>query len=320
MLYAYRVAGDRLERLPPEADIVAATWIDLWRPQPEQEARVAALGVTVPTLADMEEIEISNRLYREGGADYMTVVLPGQTPDKAQVAGPVTFILTPERLVTVRHHAPRPFETFAERADKSTAGCGTPAHLFLGLVEEIIGRLADLLENIGRTLDGVTRDIFGTATGQQGASGPLQTALQAVGREGETLGRIRLALLTLERAVSYFAQGTDGSGKGDLKAHVKAQFRDIQALEVHADFLSARLANVTDTTLGLVNLEQNRTVRILSVVAALFLPPTLIGTVYGMNFDVMPELEWVWGYPMAVGLMVGSALVTYLFLKWKKWL
>jgi magnesium transporter len=89
---------------------------------------------------------------------------------------------------------------------------------------------------------------------------------------------------------------------------------------VHVDFLSSRLANVTDATLGMVNLAQNTTVRILSVVAALFLPPTLIGTVYGMNFRHMPELGWVWGYPMALGLMVLSALVTYLLLKWKKWL
>ncbi len=320
MLFAYRQVGGKLERLGVDADLHEAIWIDLWRPQPEQVMRVRALGVDVPTLADMEEIEISNRLYREGDTDYMTVVLPGMTIDKVQIAGPVTFILTGPRLITVRHHAPRPFETFPERAEKSTAGCKTSAHIFLGLLEEIIARLADLLEGSGKTLDGVTRDIFSNGSTASDAR-ILETALGTVGREGELLGRVRLGLLTLERAVGYFTQSSDKTGTGDdLHQSVKANLRDIKALEVHADFLSARLANVTDTTLGLVNLAQNTTVRILSVVAALFLPPTLIGTVYGMNFRVMPELDWVWGYPIAVALMVGSAVVTYLVLKWKNWL
>jgi magnesium transporter len=319
MLFAYREAAGRLERLGTDADIAAAVWIDLWRPQPEQVAKIEALGVEVPTLADMEEIEISNRLYREGDADYMTVVLPGQTTEKTQVSGPVTFILTGPRLITVRHHSPRPFETFPDRAQRTAAGCRSSAHVFLGLLEEIVARLADLLEGSGKALDGITRDIFdGTATRRPQV---LEHALAQVGREGEALGRVRLGLLTLERAVSYFTQGTDKTGKGDdLRQIVKASFRDIQALEVHVDFLSSRLANVTDATLGMVNLAQNSTVRILSVVAALFLPPTLIGTVYGMNFRHMPELAWFWGYPMALGLMVLSALVTYLLLKWKKWL
>ena len=121
MLFAYREAAGRLERLAPDADIAAAVWIDLWRPQPEQVSKVEALGVEIPTLADMEEIEISNRLYREGEADYMTVVLPGQTTEKTQVSGPVTFILTGPRLITVRHHSPRPFETFPDRAQRTAA-------------------------------------------------------------------------------------------------------------------------------------------------------------------------------------------------------
>jgi magnesium transporter len=264
----------------------------------------------------MEEIELSNRLYREGDADFMTVVLPGQSIQKTQTAGPVTFILTPERLVTVRHHAPRPFETFPDRADKSLTGCTTPDRVFLGLVEEIIGRMADLLEGTGKALDDVSRSVFASSEGQ-GNGSRLGDALEHLGRAGEVLGRVRLGLLTLERALTFFGQTAERTG---LKTHLKAHLRDIQSLEVHADFLSARLANVTDTTLGMVNLEQNKTVRILSVVAALFLPPTLIGTVYGMNFDRMPELDWIWGYPFALVLMVASALLTYLFLRWKNWL
>lgn len=320
MLYAYCLSGDRLAPLPSGAEIGDAIWIDLYAPQPEQVEAVTRLGIEVPTLADMEEIEISNRLYREGKTDVMTVVLPGQTPHKVQMTGPVTFILTPERLVTVRHHAPRPFETFADRADKSVAGCATADRLFLGLFEEIVGRLADLLEGTGRMLDTVARSVF--AGGTSARPETLQTALRDIGSEGEVLGRVRLGLLTLERAITFFGQGSEARPRegAALKGAVKALQRDLQALEVHADFLSARVAHVTDTTLGMVNLAQNTTVRILSVVAALFLPPTLIGTVYGMNFKTMPELDWVWGYPMSLGLMVLSAVVTYLVLRWKHWL
>jgi magnesium transporter len=320
MIYAYTLSGDRLVPVPDGTPLDRAIWIDLLVPQPEQVQMVEALGFNVPTLADMEEIEISNRLFHEGGFDVMTVVLPGQSIHKLQTTGPVTFILSHDRLVTVRHHAPRPFETFPERADKSVAGCATPERVFLGLFEEIVGRLADLLEGTGRTLDTVARSVFsgGAATRPD----LLQKALEDIGREGEVLGRVRLGLLTLERAITFFGQGTEARSRetGSLKTPVKALQRDLQALEVHADFLSARVAHVTDTTLGMVNLAQNTTVRILSVVAALFLPPTLIGTVYGMNFRDMPELEWQWGYPLALGLMVLSALLTWLFLRWKNWL
>ena len=318
VIFAYDVREGRLNRLPPETDLTQADWIDLWSPQPDQEERVRALGVDVPTLADMEEIEISNRLYRENGIDYMTVVLPGLSTTKNPTVGPVTFILSAERLVTVRHHAPRPFETFPDRADKSATGCVSPSHLLLGLVEEIIGRLADLLEGSGKVLDSVTREVFGGEAARRPKL--LQSALEQVGREGEALGRVRLGLLTLERALSFFGQGADQNGASGLRTHVKANMRDIQALEVHADFLSARVANVTDATLGMVNLAQNATVRILTVASALFLPPTLIGTIYGMNFKVMPELQWLWGYPMSLALMLASALVTYLLLRWMKWL
>ncbi len=319
MIFLYSRAGAGLTELPPDAPIETAVWVDLYRPTEAQIERVNALGISVPTLADMEEIEISNRLYREAGADYMTVVLPGQTPDREQVISPVTFILTPERMVTVRHHAPRPFETFAARADKSSTACKTTRHIFLGLVEEILGRQADLLEGVGHALDATARMVFGKDAPQKPSV--LQQALQSTAAQGEVLSRVRLALLTTERMVAYFGQSLEeASETRTLRAHVKSRLRDLQALEVHADFLASRLAFATDATLGMVNLSQNMTVRIVSVVAVLFLPPTLIASVYGMNFRAMPELEASWGYPMSLALMVGSALATYLYFKWKNWL
>ena len=268
----------------------------------------------------MEEIELSNRLYREDGLDYMTAMLPGERAGGDRISMPVTFILSTDRLVTVRHHSPRPFLTYPERAERSTLGCGTPDRLFLGLVEEIIARLADILEGAGRTLDQTTAAVF-ERRAVAAASDRLQAALQDVGREAETMARVRLALLTVERMQAFYtATLEDRPEEGRLRAATRAQMRDIQALEVHADFLGGRVSLAVDTTLGLINLQQNNTVRILSVVAALFLPPTLIASIYGMNFTNMPELDEPWGYAFALILMGGTTLGTWLFLRWKGWI
>jgi magnesium transporter len=319
MMYAYAPDGPHLRRLIGDFDAQVASWIDLYRPLPAQVAVVRAMGADVPTLADMEEIEISNRLYRENGVDYLTVVLPGLSESKTPTSGPVCFILMPTRLITVRHHAPRPFETYPDRADKVGPGCDGPRAMFLSLVEEIVGRLADLLEGIGRGLDSLTAKVF--EEGAKASDAALQEGLKAVARQADLLGRVRLALLTLERAVSYFGQSQlDSASAQDLRPVVKGVMRDIQALEVHADYLNSRIAMASDVTLGMVNLAQNSTVKIVSVVSAIFLPPTVIASAYGMNFANMPELDWRFGYPMALAMMVASAVFTYLFFKWKRWL
>jgi magnesium transporter len=301
--------------------LAEAIWVDLYRPQQAQAERVKAeLAVEVPTLEDMEEIEISNRLYREDGTEVMTVIVPGHTPEGKQVSGPVTFILAGGRLVTVRHHAPRPFETFPLRADRSSTGCDTQLRLFLGLIEEIVARQADHIEAAGRALDGVAARVYAGAREALTAE-ELENALRTIGRIGEDVARVRLGLLTLERMLSVFQLWNEERPEGKaLRGIVKTQMRDIGALEVHADALAGRVGLATDTTLGMVNLSQNQTVRIVSVVSTLFLPPTLIGTVYGMNFDHMPELDERWAYPGVLVAMVASAVGSWAYFKWRGWL
>lgn len=320
MLYAYITRNGRMVRLEKDADLEQAMWIDLIQPSDAEIESLRAIGVPIPSLADMEEIEISNRLYREDGLDYMTAVLPGERADGERSAMPVSFILSAQRLVTVRHHSPRPFLTFPDRGERSTLGCGTPDRLFVGLVEEIIARLADILEGSGRVLDDTMSGIFEPRASSSG-SDRLQEALRRVGHEAELLARVRLGLLTIERILAFYTAIIDERPETEkLRPVIRSQFRDVQALEVHADFLSSRVSLTVDTTLGMINLQQNNTVRVLSVVAALFLPPTLIASIYGMNFTNMPELNQPWGYPMAIGLMVGTAVGIWLFLRWKNWL
>ena len=320
MLFTYhREAGKLVQgATPPEA----ALWLDLCKPSAEEAALVAPLVPEVPTLEDLEEIEISSRLYHDGDVEVMIVLVPGISHDDnvTPIIGPAAFILGRGRLVTVRYHKPRPFETYPPRADKVGLGCEGPERLFLGLCEEIIGRIADLLEGAGRALDQVTRAIF--KPGGEGVEAAfLQQALEVSGRQSDMVGNCRLSLLTLERALGFFRIGLEERGLlGPYKSTIVGLTQDIKSLEVHGDYLSARVSQVTDATLGMINLAQNTTVRIVSVVAALFLPPTLVASVYGMNFRVMPELDWAWGYGFALGLMLLSAVVTFLVFKWKKWL
>jgi magnesium transporter len=320
MLLAWIERDGRLVALPPEVPLSDALWIDLFQPSAPEVDEVARLVPEVPTIEDMEEIEISSRLYREAGSDYMTLVLPGTQDAQGRITAPVAMILSPERLVTVRHHAPRPFETYPLRADKVGPGCQRPDQVFLGLVEEFVDRLADHLESVGRALDEVSRVVL-----QRGSRGQrpslLEEALARVGSEGERLGQLRVSLVTIERAIGFFEMARGSRPEpGVVKVSVRAIIRDLQSLEVHADFLGSRVALVSDATLGMINLAQNATVRIVSVVAVLFLPPTLIASIYGMNFETMPELGQPWGYPAALGLMLVSALGTWAYFKWRGWL
>lgn len=313
MMYAYRIDGDCLA---PDVSPGGAHWIDLHRPRSDEVEAVEALGVKVPTLEDMEEIEISNRLYREGETEVLTVMLPGLDEEKRRSFGPVAFLLTPTRMITIRYHAPRSFETFPGHAGLTATGCGGPLHLFLGLIEEIVSRIADLLESAGRALDTASRDLFDRDEPED----LLKEMLRSVGRRGEELASYRLSLLTLERALTTFSLNLPKKSGQVLQQVLKAHTRDIRSLVVHADFLTARVAHVTDVVLGMVNLDQSDANRTLSVVAVLFLPPTLVASVYGMNFEVLPGLGHPFGYLIATGLMAGSALGTFLFFKWKGWL
>lgn len=310
--------GLRVTENPDRATMATALWIDLLEPEPAEAMTLAGLGLNVPSLEDMEEIELSNRLYQENGIDYLTVVLPGQTLADQQIAAPVTFILSTDRLVTVRHHTPRPFITFPERAEKTGLGVNSPDHVLLGLTQEIIGRLADHLEGVGRALDQVARLIYQPQAQNQET---LRHALAQIGNEGERLGRVRLALLTLGRALNHIDPViARHSGTKKLAMAIKTELRDIDALDQHANFLDSRLALASGATLGTIDLAQNQTVKIVSLVSVLFLPPTLIASVYGMNFASMPELAHPWGYTASLGLMLASAVVSWAVFRWKGWL
>ncbi len=299
-------------------------WIDLLNPTREEDKLVEqALGVAVPTREEMAEIEASSRLYQEGGAHYMTAVVLFQpdSPTEPLVSTPITFILAGDRLVTVRYAEPRGIKMFLARVQKRDAPCMSGPAVLTGLLEAIVDREADRVERIQAEVDKLSQSIFGARGGERTRALRFDVSIRAIGREGEFTSRSRESLLTLGRLLTYL--GHVMSERGDdklLRARIKTAYRDVQSLADHIGYLSTKTTFLLDATLGMINNEQNSIIKIFSVLAVALMPPTLVGTIYGMNFQHMPEIHWAFGYPMALGLMVVSAVIPWLYFKHKGWL
>ena len=321
MITVYRQAEGRLVAsgmaLEPLEGVV---WIDLLNPEPAEEKAVeAVLGLNIPTRDDMQEIESSSRAYVEGGAYYLTAQVMASHEGKEPETGPVTFVATPARLVTVRYHAPGSFETFAKRVTTQTLGCTGGLTTLLALMETIVDRVADILEGEGRKLDATTRAVF-EAHRPSGRMQTLSALMQRIGKAEDRNGKLDESLSTLLRLVAFVGAALPDGQKPAEKARLKTLARDIRSLEVVAEKQERKINFQLEATLGVINIRQADVIKIFSVVAFVFLPPTLIASIYGMNFDVMPELHWTWGYPMALVAMAISALVPFLIFRWKKWL
>jgi magnesium transporter len=325
MLTVYDAADGVLIAREGAREINGATvWIDLLNPTREEDQVVErAVGIAVPTREEMAEIEASSRLYQEGGAHYMTAVVLHQpdSPAEPLMSTPITFILAGSRLITVRYAEPRGIKIYLARVQKRDAPCMSGVAVMVGLLEAIIDREADRVERIQAEVDQLSQSIFGGKGGQRTRALRFDASIRAIGREGELTSRAREGLMTLGRLLTYLSHvmAERGDDKA-LKARVKTASRDVASLADHIGYLSTKITFLLDATLGMINNEQNGIIKIFSVLAVALMPPTLVGTIYGMNFKHMPELGWLFGYPMALGLMVLSALVPWLYFKRKGWL
>ena len=326
MLTVYdAVDGVLVAREGGRPEITAKTiWIDLHHPTKEEETAVEkALGLLVPTREEMAEIEASSRLYSEGGAHFMTAVVlhqPGTETQLAPIATPVTFILAGSRLVTVRYEKPRAFDIFLARAQKKDAACGSGSAVLVGLIEAVVDREADRVERIQGEVDKLGHGIFDMKGGGMSRTRRFDVAIKQVGREGELTQRSRDCLQSLDRMLTYLqAAMSDRADDKGLRARTKTAQRDVQSLADHVGYLTGKIAFLLDATLGMINIEQNTIIKLFSVASVALMPPTLIASIYGMNFKHMPELEWPFGYPMAICLMIVSAVVPFIYFKKKGW-
>lgn len=319
MKTAYQITNARLV----ESDNFGETvWIDLLSPTREEEINLEKiLGIGLPTREDMEEIEISSRLYEQDGAIYMTVQLPSATEENSSQMGPVTFVIVANRLVTIRYHDPSPFRTFPIRASRTAIVGENGETVFLAFLEVVVDRLADIIERAGRTVTSISRDIFQGADQKNKRHQNYRAFLEVIGRNGDLISDIQDSLMTLDRAIGYFAQHiVRREGTESQRGRIKTLTRDLHSIGDHASFLATKITLLLDATLGMLSIEQNGIIKIFSVAAVVFLPPTLVASIYGMNFKFMPELGWRFGYPFAIGLMILSALLPYWLFKRKRWL
>jgi magnesium transporter len=325
MITAYATRGARLERMDlSNRHLSEALWIDLEAPtDAEEDAVEAALGLDIPTREDMQEIEVSSRIYREEGVLFLTAQVIASPDAREAEIGPVTFAVLPDRLVTVHYHHPRSLSYFADWAARHDMVLEGGLDALMGLLEAIVDRLADILEGEARGHEALSKAIF-AAHRPSGKAETLQAVLQRIGRAEAMNTKVNESLATVLRLLTYLTSTPEASDGPCLRARqmpvALAQLQDLRSLREVAVAQSEKVRFLLDATLGVINIRQSDVIKIFSVVAFVFLPPTLIASIYGMNFKHMPELDWTWGYPMALGLMVLSALVPYLLFRWKKWL
>jgi magnesium transporter len=302
----------------------AATWIDLLEPTDEEEALVEKdIGIGVPTREEMTEIEPSSRLYGREGALYMTMSTLCGLESGQPLVTPISFLLAGDRLVTVRYATPKPFRLMIEEAKSDPDVTVNAMTVLLRLLDAIVERLADELEDVGERMDKLSTDIFrGDDDARRIPAQKLTGLLSRVGRTQAVLVRVRETAVSSARLIS-FLEGSARLAKDKddhIRDHVGSIGRDVKSLTDHSAFLSDNLTFILDATLGLISIEQNGAMKLFSWAAFVFLPPTLIAGVYGMNFEHMPELHWMLGYPMAVVLMVASAVLPLLYLKARHWI
>lgn len=325
MLSAFVPGRTGLNRIEPDCDAALpqeAVWFDLLEPQPSDEKRIdETLGLEIPSREEMREIEASNRLYEEDGALFMTATVVTKLDTDLPESTQITFILAGARLVTVRYVDPLPFRRFIAYAERHVASGTSGATIFAGLLESIINRIADVLERAGGELDSESAGIFAhSAPGRRTASRDFRGVLERLGQNGELLSKSRESLVSLGRLLAFVQQQPSSFFSQDVRARFRMLSRDALAMSDHVTYLASKVQFLLEATLGMVNIEQNAIIKIFSVAAVVFLPPTLVASIYGMNFHHMPELDWLAGYPFALGIMVLSAVLPYLWFKRKGWL
>src|SRR5215813_14379983 len=299
-----------------------AVWLDLYSPTTAENKLVErALGIALPTREEMQEIEVTSRLYVENGARFMTATLMCHSDTDVPRTTPVTFILSGHRLVTVRYDEPKPFAIVGAKLARLCPPNVTGETVLMDLLDAVIDRAADILEKIGSDVDAISHAIL-ESDGPLSRGQDFKEILRSIGRRGDHTSRVRESLVSIGRLLLYIAAEADTMKKWakDQRAALKGMQRDVQSLSDHATYLSQKISFLLDAMLGVVSLEQNNIIKIFSVAAVVFMPPTLITSIYGMNFKHMPELDFDFGYPFALVLMLLAAVLPYFFFRWMKWL
>jgi magnesium transporter len=324
VIYDANTAGALNKREGLAAISDATVWIDLINPTAEEDKHVeAALGIEIPTRAEAREIETSNRLYQEKGSHYMTAFVMYNIEQINPGTSNLTFILSGNRLVTVRYVEPKAFPFFLSRVERGEAPCMSGPSIMVGLLETLLHRKADLIERMQDDVDKMAQALFGLngKSARRKEGGSLSAYLQGTGRDADIIARAQESAVSIDRVMMFFANAVrERHDNAHVLERIEAARKDNNSLMEHMKFLQGRTNFLLDATLGLINTEQNQIIKLFSVMAVMLMPPTLIASIYGMNFKHIPELEFQYGYPMALGMMLLSGLIPYIYFKRKGWL
>jgi magnesium transporter len=320
--------GERPANLVEESLPENVAWIDLLRPEPDEVAFVKrTTGLDVPSIADLSEIESSSRLRNQNGAIYLSAPMVYRADSDQPLTTPVGFVLTRERLITVRFEELNSFTTFANRDLAAESDPLSSAAVFAGLMDAIADHLADILETIAAELDALSHRLFRTPATKPAARRPparesadLRIILRRVGHSGDLASKLRDSLLGIGRIMPYASSLAADWLPPEIKPRFDTVRQDLLSLSDYDVHIVNKVQLLLDATLGLINVEQNNIIKVLTIVSVVGIPPTLIASMYGMNFKGIPEYDWSWGYPYALVLIALSAILPLIWFKLRGWI
>jgi magnesium transporter len=299
------------------------SWIDLLHPTNDERASVeSGYGLSLPSREELSEVELSSRLSERNGVLFLSMPTISHTSELDQAPSPIGFVLSKELLVTIRYTQLRSFDTVVAKCSREGGPLSSVA-TFAALVDEMVDLSADAIEQIAAELDGVSRAVFAKLDRQQHvtqSNDELRAVLIGVGNAGERLSRIRDSVLGLQRIVPYVARTEQDWIPANVRARLRTTQNDLTSLTEYETHLYDKVQFLLDAVLGFINTKQNDIFQMLTVISIVGIPPTLVASIYGMNFRNMPELGWAWGYQYALVLIALSAVLPILWFKWRRWL
>jgi magnesium transporter len=319
MLTAHTVSGH--STVSPAT--LAVSWIDLLNPTSEERASVEAdYGVKLPSREELSGVELSSRISLENGVLFLSIPTVSYMSELEHAPSPLGFVLSRNLLVTIRYAQLHAFDSVAARCSRSDASI-TGVEAFAALVDEMVELSADLIEKIAADLDGVSRAVFSTPGKHNQvtqSNDELRGVLISLGNAGERLSRIRDCVLGLQRIVPFVAGTEQDWIPAGIRARLKVTQSDLTSLAEYETYLSDKVQFLLDAVLGFINTKQNDIFQMLTVISIVGIPPTLVASIYGMNFRNMPELSWAWGYPYALVVIFLSAVLPIIWFKWRRWI
>ncbi|HMF06999.1 MAG TPA: magnesium transporter CorA family protein [Methylocella sp.] len=326
MLSFYTPGKGRIETVKAGETLPAeVNWIDALRPTGEEIAFLRrALGIQVPTLQTLSEIESSSKFRKEEDWLYLSVPVIYEKEGFLPALTPLGFAMSKNVLLTVRFKSLKVLDQLQDNLFRSPVEAGGPGAL-IGVLESLVEQVADVLEKTGNDLDGLSEEIFGAPGGASGHHRPrddnhrLRVVMRKIGRYGDLTSKLDDLLLGMARLLPFVAANAAPDLNQGLRAKLKSLQRDIASLNDYVTHLTNQIQFLLDATLGLTNIEQNNIFRILTVVSVVGIPPTFFASMWGMNFKNIPEYDWAFGYQFGLIVIALSAIVPFIWFKWRGW-